>query len=110
MAMFIGSRGILGNPEKEIARLEALTSDLVRIAAGWRPDVEYLASAPLIDRYAVWARVSECLAGDVSDHPVLGTRKVVTSQLWAISPELGWARTYSRFYRLGAPLNARRDG
>jgi hypothetical protein len=44
-----------------------------------------------------------CLAGTVRGHPLLGDRRlVVTTEIYAIDTIRGWARTYSRFYVLGA--------
>jgi len=28
---------------------------------------------------------------------------ITTTDLWMFAPDLGWARTLSRFYRLGTP-------
>jgi len=42
------------------------------------------------------------MTGLVDVHPLLGNRRLVqTSGLFAIDTELGWARTWSRVYRLG---------
>jgi hypothetical protein len=44
------------------------------------------------------------LYGSVSGHPRLGDRPFVrTSPVIWLSIKLGYARTYSRYYRLGAP-------
>lgn len=87
----------------EIARLEKLFADLRRIADGNAPTREDLACAPLLMDFGVTYRPARCLRGDVIGHPRLGNRNVVTTELWAYSPQDHWARTYSRFYRLGTP-------
>lgn len=46
------------------------------------------------------------LWGEVTDHPVLGNASIHTSQLIAIDPAAGWARTASRWYRLGRSIDA----
>ncbi|WP_313352518.1 DUF6634 family protein [Paracoccus sp. (in: a-proteobacteria)] len=46
------------------------------------------------------------LWGEVTDHPLLGTASITTSQLIAIDPEAGWARTASRWYRLCRSIDA----
>ena len=46
------------------------------------------------------------LLGQVVGHPILGRRSITTSQLIAIHPEAGWARTVSRWYRLAEPIAA----
>jgi hypothetical protein len=49
------------------------------------------------------------LMGSVTDHPVLGNRTAMTSQVWAADPEGRWIRTLKRFYRLGAASPASAD-
>jgi len=44
-----------------------------------------------------------CLAGFAAGHPLLGTKHIATSPVWVLDPGLRWARTLSRFYRLGVP-------
>jgi hypothetical protein len=63
-----------------------------------------LAPAPLLVDWRfmlTWAGVS--LAGFVAGHPLRGSRHIATSPLWVLDPDLGWARTLSRFYKLGVP-------
>lgn len=89
----------------EIARLERLIADLRRLADGSGPTENDLANAPLLLNYAVTYRPAPCLRGDVVAHPRLGNRDIFTTQLWAYQPQHRWARTFSRFYRLGNPGN-----
>jgi hypothetical protein len=44
------------------------------------------------------------LTGKVTGHPLLGERLIRTSMLIYISDDSQWARTLSRWYRLGSPL------
>ena len=84
------------------ARLRALARDLDRIAAGEAPTAADLATAPLLVDWRFllsWAGVG--LAGFVAGHPLRGSRHIATSPLWVLDPDLRWARTLSRFYRLG---------
>jgi hypothetical protein len=86
------------------ARLRALADDLDRIAAGEAPTAADLAPAPLLVDWRfmlTWAGVS--LAGFVAGHPLRGSRHIATSPLWVLDPDLRWARTLSRFYKLGLP-------
>lgn len=63
-----------------------------------------LSTAPLLDRYCpTIGPLGVRLIGDVTGHPLLGTRTIVTSQLWFADPHGQWIRTMSRFYRLGRP-------
>ncbi|SFM13598.1 hypothetical protein SAMN03159423_5569 [Bradyrhizobium sp. NFR13] len=59
--------------------------------------------APIIDKWSYSLIPAGCIAGSVHGHPILGNcAHVHTSQLILIDPENGWARTWSRYYRLGA--------
>jgi hypothetical protein len=86
------------------AKLRQLARDLDRIAAAAAPTAAELSQAPLlVDWRIVWDLTGLALAGFAAGHPQLGSKKIVTSQLWALDPQLRWARTLSRFYRLGVP-------
>jgi hypothetical protein len=110
MAKYVGRQGFLGALEGDIARLESLLIDLKRIADGSGPTPDDLASAPLLDQYVVSMRSAPCLIGRPSGHPILRGDVIATSELWAMAPERGWARTLSRFYRLGRPFGRGDDG
>jgi hypothetical protein len=94
---------VRGDVADAIARLERLATDLDRIGSGERPSADDLATAPLLARWRLATRSAPCLVGLCSDHPRLHGPLIYTSELWAIAPKLGWARTWSRFYRLGTP-------
>jgi hypothetical protein len=90
------------------ARLRRLADDLDRIAALTAPADEELAQAPLlVDWRLVLSLSGLSLTGFVAGHALLGSGYIVTSPLWVLDPDLRWARTLSRFYRLGLPM--RRD-
>lgn len=92
------SEGLLADP----STIAALAGDLLRIRDGTGPSAADLASAPILDGWTVSARLGCALHGQVSGHPRLATRTIVTSELFALDREhLMWARTYSRWYRLG---------
>ena len=85
-------------------RLRRLADDLDRIAAGTAPTQTDLKTAPLLVDWQLATRLTGiCLTGFVAGHPLLGNRKIVTSHLWALDPGYRWARTLSRFYKLGLP-------
>lgn len=71
------------------------------------PSPATLAAAPLL---TVWCPIligaDLCLAGQATGHPTLPDDYITTSPLLALAPDLTWARTLSRFYRLGLPLDA----
>jgi hypothetical protein len=86
------------------ARLRALADDLDRIAQGEAPTAADLATAPLLVDWRfmlTWAGAG--LVGFAAGHPLRGSRHIATSPLWVLDPALRWARTLSRFYRLGVP-------
>jgi hypothetical protein len=103
MPIIVTRRGILGDLESDLSSLEKLVVDLRRIAAGDMPTPASLGDAPRLDNYRIGHRQSLCLTGDCLDHPKLDNMFITTSSLWAMSPEQGWARTHSRFYRLISP-------
>lgn len=91
--------------EYELERLSGLVSDMRELRSG--TSVEDLAGeAPVLDRWVHGERPALCLMGLSTGHPTLpGTgRLITTSDLWLFSEDGTWARTLSRWYRLGDPL------
>jgi hypothetical protein len=83
-------------------RLHALADDLEMIATGRTPDAVVLARAPVLSAWSYLADANGVrLMGVVQGHPNVGPGPILTSPLYAIDPQLQWARTLSRFYRLG---------
>jgi hypothetical protein len=99
---------IVTSENKELNRLarecRALAESLERIASGLEPTKEDLKNAPIIDRWSIVSRPAYALSGFTTNHPLLGNRSVHTSQVYAISADGLWARTWSRFYLLGRGL------
>jgi len=86
------------------AKLRRLAHDLDRIAIAAAPTAAELAKAPLLVDWRIVLTLSGlALAGFAAGHPLLGARAIITSPLWVVDPTLCWARTLSRFYRLGVP-------
>ena len=77
-------------------------------AAEAGPSGADLAQAPVLSDWkaAISPDGHIMLWGKVTDHPLLGNASIHTSQLIAIDPEAGWARTASRWYRLGRSIDA----
>lgn len=77
-------------------------------AAETGPTEEDLAQAPVLSNWkaAISPDGHVLLWGEVTDHPLLGNASIHTSQLIAIDPEAGWARTASRWYRLDRSIDA----
>lgn len=78
------------------------TAALAALERGPRP--EDLAEAPLAETWIPLVKDGTDLPvlwGYVTGHPLLGDRFIRTSPLIGLSRETGWARTFSRWYRLG---------
>lgn len=93
-------------PVDDAVRLESALAAFDRLTAGAAPDRHELSAAPILSgwRRSLMPTVEPVLLGTVSGHPHLsGRRNVATSRVLALDPVDGWARTLSRWYRLGAP-------
>ena len=93
-----------GDPAVTVAKLRALADDLERMTV-FRPGSE-LEDAPQLHGWAPCLSSRPALTGWVSDHPLLGSRQIMTSEIFAIDRCAGWVRTASRFYTLGATAAA----
>lgn len=102
MTIFVRGQQVFGNAEQVAVLLEALASDLRRIGTLAGPSQDDLATAPLLESWYHAVRVRPCLSGLVTGHPSLSGPRVFTSEVFALSPDANWARTLSRYYRLGA--------
>jgi len=101
------------NPDRrllslEIDRLLRLAADLQALRDGEGPTASDLEGAPLLSNWERGARPAACLFGNVCDHPMLPGmgRSIVTSDLWVLAADHRWARTLSRWYRLGPSRDA----
>jgi len=91
-------------------RVARALADAARHAAGEDPDPEVLAAAPLLEGWIITC-ISESrfvLEGVVTGHPRLPDGHLVsTSVIVSLAHDDTWARTVSRYYRLGRPLFSR---
>lgn len=101
MPIIVGHRRLIGDIAGELARLESLVSALERFGNGELPTARELKDAPLISPFTMGTLHLPCLVGGNINHPVRTGPIIRTSELWVMAPQLGWARTYSRLYRLG---------
>jgi hypothetical protein len=96
------------NPSPELqARLRAyrsITRDLERVIRGDAPTETDLSNAPLLDMWRFAFSQDLCLVGQVTDHPLIEPGPATTSALFFLDPEGKWARTYTRWYKLGRRL------
>lgn len=95
-------RGLL---DLKINRLVRLTADLMAIRHSRGPTASDLEDAPILGNWERGSKPATCLFGNVCNHPMLpGTgRPIATSAVWVLAPDKGWARTMSRWFRLGLP-------
>ena len=86
--------------------LEAGLREAARIAEGFVPGEAELAGAPVLSHWAVQAQPGGTvrLIGVVSGHPSIRDGWCTTSVVLAADINAGWARTVSRYYRLGPML------
>jgi hypothetical protein len=90
------------NMDSLFRELEKLTSDLRSLRAGKALSEQQLEACPLLDQWSLGLLPVPCLTGAVYQHPTLGNRRsIYTSELVLVDPNGKWARTWSRFYRLG---------
>jgi hypothetical protein len=90
------------NIDSLFRELEKLTSDLRSLRAGKALSEQQLEACPLLDQWSLGLLPVPCLTGAVYQHPTLGNRRsIYTSELVLVDPNGQWARTWSRFYRLG---------
>ncbi|NIA71255.1 hypothetical protein HBA54_21885 [Pelagibius litoralis] len=92
---------------KILERLRDATAALTRLERGEEPSPEELKAAPKLD----WWYLTEhhgalALGGVVTGHPTLpeGAHIYTSCLLWVAEDQRA-ARTLSRFYRLGTPLD-----
>lgn len=90
-----------GDPIELADRLEQLAADLRRLSSGWQPNPIELAAAPVLDKWELAPFAYAALRGEVDGHPIMGSRWILTSPLYAVDEHHRWARTLSRFYLLG---------
>ncbi len=82
-----------------------LADALDRLAVDGGPTPTDLVDAPVIDGWRPAHRFAPALFGQVTGHLLLPSSKPkVTSELFALDPDGRWARTWSRYYRLKAPI------
>ena len=100
----MSTRFLTSDDPREIARQARRLADaLDRLAANNEPSPVDLADAPILDNWRKVARLAPALAGVVSGHPLIREgRSSITSEVFAIDGSGRWARTWSRFYRLGS--------
>jgi hypothetical protein len=94
---------------RSAAKHRALAEDLERIARGEHPTPDDLRNAPILFEWHVFLAPVPHLEGIVFGHPYISDGHICrTSELSTLDPQSGYARTFSRFYRL-RPREASHD-
>ncbi len=67
------------------------------------PTDDELSDAPYVNHYRIETigKSVQQIYGQVQGHPTIDDRYVTTTPLFGFDPEEGWARTRSRWYKLG---------
>lgn len=87
--------------------LTQLTRDVQYICESGEPDPSSLVDAPCLTGWMLATKPASSLVGSVAGHPLLGdARHIRTTPILALDVRNGWARTWSRFYRLKSPHQA----
>lgn len=87
-------------------RVQALSRDLDLIRQLKAPTILDYSDAPLLENWTIGQRAELAIVGDVSRHPGRPDGRIVTSGLYFMDPRAGYARTLSRWYRLGSPAKS----
>lgn len=89
---------------EHISQLKRLVADLERLQSG-SISAPSMMAVPVLDLWAYSFRKVPCLEGFVEGHPSLPDGRLITSELFANfhSEDEHFARTRSRWYRLGSP-------
>lgn len=82
----------------------SLARDIERVIKGEGPSEADLENAPYLDAWGFVASRDIALFGFARDHPLIEPGPITTSTLCILDPQGNWARTYSRWYRLGGRL------
>nr|WP_314256816.1 DUF6634 family protein [uncultured Devosia sp.] len=86
-------------------RIHSLSDDLKLIEQLMAPRIYDFATAPILNDWSIGQRHEIALVGRVEGHASIPDKKLVTtSGLYFLDPVAGYARTLSRWYRLGKPL------
>ena len=93
--------------EKLLRKLESLVADMKALRDGSLPEELAGVEPPILDRWAPAFGHSVYLVGLSTGHPKLigENRLISTSELMLVSEDQAWARTLSRWYRLGREVS-----
>ncbi|MDJ1465795.1 DUF6634 family protein [Nitratireductor sp. GZWM139] len=86
----------------QLQRFKALVADMEAVQQQ-KMQKALPEGAPILEQWALTCRPVLCLTGLSTGHPRLvgKDRSIITSDLQLVSADQAWARTTSRWYRLG---------
>lgn len=88
--------------DEHLDRLRRLVADLESLKSGRLPDPFEIEGSAYIYEWVLDSRPVPCLRGYFEGHPAIRSGRMgVTSDLWVFAPEHGFARTLTRWYKLG---------
>lgn len=91
---------VFDNPDT----MRRVLRDLEDLESGALDTAKIMTKAPLLEDHRLVLGWCHAMKGIVTGHPLLPDgNEVVTSQLIYMNPDIGLARTLSRWYRLGTP-------
>lgn len=93
--------------DRLLGKLDGLVVDMKALRDGRSPLELGGADAPILDRWALQFGNNLFLVGLSTGHPKLvgEDRLISTSELFLVSEDQAWARTLSRWYRLGREVS-----
>ena len=88
-------------------KLDCLVADMKALRDGSLPEELAGVEPPILDRWAPALGTNVYLVGLSTGHPILigENRLISTSELMLVSDDQTWARTLSRWYRLGREVS-----
>jgi hypothetical protein len=96
--------------QSKLTRFQGLSDDLDLLLGDEWPSLESHPNAPVLEDWRFVALRVPCLRGRLGKPSLPGVYlPETTSEVIAFSPQLGWARTRHRWYRLGTPDPNRED-
>jgi hypothetical protein len=93
--------------ERLLRKLDGLVADMTALRGGSLPEELAGVEPPILDRWAPAFGNNVFLVGLSTGHPKLvgENRLISTSELMLVSEDQTWARTLSRWYRLGRQMS-----
>lgn len=99
-------KDVSAGPPPSIDEHAPILGVLEAILDGRYPTPDVLEHMPILRQWRIGIHgfsLEPCLIGLVEGHPEIQGPQIRTSRVFVIAAEFGWARTASRFYRLGRP-------